>query len=532
MIANFRFPISELLFKGIRRWIATLRFSQSAIGNWQLAMIAIFFALTLAGCGGSGGNSAFVTGITVSPSASISAGDEVAITATVKDSTLFKSAKWSADGGTLAVGTGLTTRWVAPDDLKVAADFTITLLVTQTTGLTSLETVKIHVAPGSSTSNSGARITNITTNVASVAPGGSATATVTVANTQDVISTQWSADIGTLLSNTGFSVQWRAPAAAAQDEEATLTVTTLGVNGDVHSAQVKVLVQTGGGTLSGARITSASTDKATVSLSEIITATVTVASQADVADVQWTANIGTLVSNKGYSVQWRAPDNLTQNQTAVLTVTTTGVNGDTHSAQVNVLVETSTGSLSGARITSASTDKATANPGDIVTATVAVADQSDVTDVQWAANIGTFVSDRGYTVQWRAPDNLTQNQTAVLTVTTTGTNGDVHTAQVRVFVQAGSQSDGSLISKVTVSSGSVTAGGSIAVTVETASGSNIASITWTADGGTLTNQNGSAVAWVAPNVTTQTVFKITVTVLDTSGKTDTETVQVVANPKG
>jgi hypothetical protein len=516
--------------KPLRHRFSRFRYRSSPGVRFLYAALAIFFALTLAGCGGGGGSS-YVTGITVSPSASVASGDTVTVTVTVSDSTLFKSAKWTADGGSLSASTGLAVQWIAPT-ITVASDFTLKVAVQQTNGLTDNEKVIIHVSPVSAIV-SGARITSVSSSPTSVNPGEVATLTVAVASQADVADgPRWQADSGTLLSDQGYSVQWRAPSNVTSDQQATLTVTTLGVNGDAHSAQVKVVVlASGGGSTSGARITGATASAAVANPGGIITATVTVADASQVSSVRWSANIGTLVSNQGYSVQWRAPSNVASDQQATLTVTVTGVSGDVHTSQVNVLVQATGGDTSGARITGVSTSAAVANPGDVITATVTVADTTQVASVQWASDIGTFVTDQGLSVQWRAPDNLTADQYATLTATSRGVNGDAHTAQVKVYVKAGTSSGASLINKITVSSGSVTAGQSISISVDLASPGTVQSVTWAANGGTLTNQVGTATSWVAPEVGTQTVYIITVTVKDNSGQTSSQPIQVVATPR-
>jgi hypothetical protein len=187
---------------------------KSVVGVFFTFSFSLLTLAGLAGCGGSNTNNTYITGITVSPSATVLAGTEVTVTATVQDDDLFQSARWTADGGTLSVSTGLTTRWVAPR-VQVPADFTLTLLVRQTSGLSDLETVRIHVEPPTSS----AFITGVTVSPSgTVRSGGEVVLTATVRDAAQIRSIQWLADQGTLVTRSGLTARWIAPIVAASTD--------------------------------------------------------------------------------------------------------------------------------------------------------------------------------------------------------------------------------------------------------------------------------------------------------------------------
>ena len=91
--------------------------------------------------------------------------------------------------------------------------------------------------------------------------------------------------------------------------------------------------------------------------------------------------------------------------------------------------------------------------------------------------------------------------------------------------------NGPVITRVTANPSSVRSGLSSALTVEMANPAEVAAINWTANGGTLTNQQGSLATWTAPEVAQTTTFFVTVTVRNFQGFSSSQVVEVVAQPR-
>jgi hypothetical protein len=94
----------------------------------------------------SGAGYSIITGFQVSPSATVNPGGEATVTVSVDDAASVKEVRWSANGGTLAVDTGTTCRWIAPRGVAKDTVYVITATVTNNRGLQSQGSVKVIVA--------------------------------------------------------------------------------------------------------------------------------------------------------------------------------------------------------------------------------------------------------------------------------------------------------------------------------------------------------------------------------------------------
>ncbi len=292
--------------------------------------------LFLVGCGG-GAKTSIITGIRVSPSATVNPGDQVTLTATVTDSTQVRTATWRASGGTMAVSRGLTGVWVAPAELEEPAGFAITLEVFMNDGRKDQETVHIQViAPD--VSLSGARIINLTSSASIVGPGQEVSLQVSVANSSETARVSWSASAGHLVSEEGFQVKWIAPTQVEQDLPVTITVTTVGQKREVFSASLNLLVSAAGFPLiTGFRV-GTGTGSAVVNPGDTVPLTVEVQNAAEVATVHWSASSGIMAVAEGTQATWIAPTNVTQDTIAVITVEVTNNRGLKNQGKIQILV--------------------------------------------------------------------------------------------------------------------------------------------------------------------------------------------------
>lgn len=307
----------------------------------------LLLAALLQGCNGGAGSSPFITGITLNPATGlVQPGDSVTLTATVQDDTLLKDSRWVASGGTLSNPVGLKdVVWTAPLDVADTTEYSITLVVTQTNGLTDTEVVRIGVqGTGGNGTTSGARITSITTSAATVQPGGTVTLTVSVADASAVAQIGWTADYGQLAQSVGTTVTWIAPADAPVNTRARITATAIGVSGDISTADVTLIVNPSSTTPSGGTVglitgfkiggPGAVSPQDTVSIEALVDDT----SQLS-GFIQWTADGGTLTTDRGSSVQWVAPDVVGTARVYTITATATNRRGEQNSASVRIVVK-------------------------------------------------------------------------------------------------------------------------------------------------------------------------------------------------
>jgi hypothetical protein len=173
----------------------------------------------------------------------------------------------------------------------------------------------------------------------SVVAGEQVVITATVEDLTLVQSVRWSASGGTLNPDTGLMAHWAAPRGLTEITDETVTLQITQLSGTVTQKNIVLHVFPDSATLNGARITSITAEPSIVQPGGLVTLTASVANAQEVLSIQWTASIGTLLSDQGYSVKWRAPTVLQHDTEAVLTVTTLGQNADVHAAQVKVLIQ-------------------------------------------------------------------------------------------------------------------------------------------------------------------------------------------------
>ncbi|MGQ9523393.1 MAG: hypothetical protein ACUVTZ_01005 [Armatimonadota bacterium] len=295
--------------------------------------IALALATALAGCGG-GGRVPIITGVTVSPGTMVTAGTSVRLTATVRDSTAVKQARWTADGGDMAVDVGLTGTWNAPDDITETTVFSITLIVEETTGLRDLATVKVTVSPAGY-STTAVRITGLSVQSSVVKPGGRNVFSVTVANQSNLVGVDWKADKGWFIQNGVSQVEWIAPTDVIDDLWVPITVTVTGTQQEVDSRTFQVLVSGAGySIITGFQVSGAGA----VSQGDVVTATVQVDDTSSVKEVKWTANGGTLSVDKGLTCRWIAPRGMRQDTVYILTARVINNLGLVSEGSVKVIV--------------------------------------------------------------------------------------------------------------------------------------------------------------------------------------------------
>lgn len=256
-----------------------------------------------------------------------------------------------------------------------------------------------------------------------------------------------------------------------------------------------------------------------------VTLTATVRDSTKLKQAVWSADGGTMAVDIGLKGTWIAPD-VKENTTYTITLVATETTGLSDTQLVRVAVSPATTSTSGARITSLTAQSSVVKPGAEDTFTVTVANSSNLVDVSWSADYGSFVTNRGTTVKWLAPIDVQADQWVTINVVTTDTSGAADTAQLRVLVSGQGYS---IITGFQVSgSGIVNQGDAVTVTVQTDDSTTVKSVKWTANGGIMSVDSGVTCRWIAPQGMAQnTVYVITATVTSQQGLVSQGSVSVV-----
>jgi len=205
--------------------------------------------------------------------------------------------------------------------------------------------------------------------------------------------------------------------------------------------------------------------------------------------ITWSANGGTLSSNAGKTVTWTAPT-----QEGTYTVTVSVSNGTYTTIGTLQLIVSASGSSSVIKITSLGYTPTTLRGGDVATLTCAATDASglDLT-YSWAATAGTLATTEG---------------TYQVIVNISDTAGNTTSGILSIVVNK--KVDPPVISSVTTSSSTVAIGNQVTLTC-TATDPNNLSLTyaWTGEG-SFSDASKAQTTWTAPETTGSRQLTVTV----------------------
>ena len=465
-------------------------------------------------------NTAPTASVSATP-AIVDAGGTVTLdgTATDAESDTLTYAWTSSGGGDFQDANALSTTWTAPARTNVAQRIVLTLTVTDDGAgtLTDTVTVRVTVRPNQ------APTASITTTPATVNGRGAVTLTATANDPEmgDLTYVWTSSGGGAFTDASALSTTWTAPAAIADTQNITLTLTVTDA-GDAFTTgtlQVEVranqapqapvlpasIMVNGGGSVS---LDGTAMDP-----------------EGDTLTYAWTSNGGGRFANAAAPVTtWTAPAKTNAIQSIVLTLTVTD-NG------VGKLVDTATVSVAvpaneppRASITSAP-DTVNGRGAFMLTAT-ASDPELDVLTYKWTSSGGgSFDNDRALNTTWtaQAATGTSQNVTLTLTVSDATSASASDTVLVEVLANQAPQ--------VLASPESITVNGGGSVSLDgdaTDPEGDRLTYKWTSDGGGIfTNDRALDKPWTAPAKTNaEQSITLTLTVTDNGAGTLSDTATV------
>lgn len=239
----------------------------------------IVFAIFFSACGGGGGDPVAPPpppiSVSVTPSsANVNAGSTQTFSASVSNAT-NTSVSWTATGGQIS-GSGASVTWTAP---VVGGSYTVTATSTADNRRSASATVIVASVAIS-----------ITPATIAVDAGAARSFTATVTNAAEP-AVRWTTS-GGVITGTGATISWSAPAAAGSY---TLTATSVADSSKTVSATITV----------PPIVVSITPDTATLGAAASRSFTASITGSAD-STVIWTATGGTVVSN-GRTAIWTAP---------------------------------------------------------------------------------------------------------------------------------------------------------------------------------------------------------------------------------
>ena len=451
----------------------------------------------------------------------VDAGGTVTLDGTANDaeSDTLTYAWTSSGGGDFQDASALSTTWTAPARTNVAQRIVLTLIVTDDGAgtLTDTVTVRVTVRPNQ------APTASITTTPATVNGRGAVTLTATANDPEmgDLTYVWTSSGGGAFTDASALSTTWTAPAAIADTQNITLTLTVTDA-GDAFTTgtlQVEVranqapqapvlpasIMVNGGGSVS---LDGTAMDP-----------------EGDTLTYAWTSNGGGRFANAAAPVTtWTAPAKTNAIQSIVLTLTVTD-NG------VGKLVDTATVSVAvpaneppRASITSAP-DTVNGRGAFMLTAT-ASDPELDVLTYKWTSSGGgSFDNDRALNTTWtaQAATGTSQNVTLTLTVSDATSASASDTVLVEVLANQAPQ--------VLASPESITVNGGGSVSLDgdaTDPEGDRLTYKWTSDGGGIfTNDRALDKPWTAPAKTNaEQSITLTLTVTDNGAGTLSDTATV------
>lgn len=364
---------------------------------------------------------------------------------------------------------------------------------------------------------------------------------------------QWSVqpNVGRFLNDHENPVTWIAPADVTDGMVVTLTVKVTDSRGHVATDSRQIILHPANGAtppLSGPlAVTSVTVSDGgqVTGPGQLVKVTAAVSRPDLVKDVQWTvdpADAGVLLVDNELTASWIAPTQVSQDTVVTLKVLVTGTSGEAVTGSTRVMVQppgSGTQPQAPLRITSVSQTQGNpvAAPGDVIKVQATVSGGHTLASIQWSADGGTLAVSQGDTATWIAPTSLSQDTTYTLTVVATDVSGASDRATFKILVRASGATPVPplRISEMKLVQGQqiVAPGAVVQVQATVTGGRALASMQWTADGGTLAVAQGSTATWIAPSAVSQdTTYTLTVVATDVSGASDVGTFKIVVRSGG
>ena len=378
----------------------------------------------------------------------VAGGTVLQLQATSADSDgTIASYAWTADSevGTFGDATVEDATWTAPATTVDDQVFILTLIVTDNSTATAMESVTITVSGTDPT-------VSIQTEDQDVA-GGAPIKLVAMASADDVASFAWTAapavgtfsDVADVVADVVVDVTatWTAPAATPVTQVVTLTLTVTDIDGNTASASVTITVPGTDPTVS------IETEDQTVLGGASISLEATSAdSDGTIATRLWTAapEVGMFSDAAEEDATWTAPATTTDDQVVTLTLVVTDNDDAEASDSVTVTVPGTDPTVS------IETEDKDVAGGTVLSLSAMSSD--DVAEYAWTAtpNVGTFSDAAVEDATWTAPAATTDDQVVTLTLTVTDSDGVTASASVTITV-----SDSVMITVPGVSGGPVLA---------------------------------------------------------------------------
>ncbi|OGC07623.1 hypothetical protein A2526_00755 [candidate division WOR-1 bacterium RIFOXYD2_FULL_36_8] len=387
----------------------------------SLLIPILFFVLTICGCS----STTLTVSLTASPSSVV-----VGKTATISCSASVTSGSssssvssenftysWSANGGTFSSTSSNPVTWTAP---STPGTYQITVRASNRS-VSGSNSLNIIVVSSTQESDQSPVITSLTATPATGVPGFSSTLTCITAGsssssteTTTSLSITWTADGGTLSSNTGKTVSWTAPTT-----EGTYTVTVSVSNGTYVTIGTLKLIVSSSSSSSVIKITSLSYTPTTLYGGDVATLTCSATDSSNLElTYSWAATSGTLATTTGSSTTWTSP---TTEGTYQVISNVSDTAGNTASEILSIVVKKK---VDPPVINSITASSSTVTIGNQITLTCSATDPNNLTLTYAWSGEGSFSEATKAQTTWTAPDTTGSRQLTITvsngTLTTTG----------------------------------------------------------------------------------------------------------------
>ncbi|MCX5748837.1 MAG: hypothetical protein NTZ10_01135 [Candidatus Saganbacteria bacterium] len=343
-------------------------------------------------------------GIIVSPAPPIIVGTTVSLSceaSTTSGNVL--TYLWSASGGTLSSTAGSLVQWTAP---LTAGTYTINVSVSdgsQSSSATSNISVIVNVPS----------ITVLTATPASVGLGLTSILSCEATSPNGKpLTFIWTADKGTLSSNSGNIVSWKAPTTAG--------TSTIGVTVNDTLATVSGTLKIDATSNPLINSLTATSYSITAGQSVVLTCDATSSLLGGTVTINWAVNAGSISPSIGPNVTWTTLPTLAAGTYTITVTVTDNATLKTNTATTSINVLAATGPII-QNISPALSSHVALNTTYPLQCNVTNENGGhNLFTYSWTSNAGgTFSSDTGYSTNWTSPASMTNPTSVTITVTIT-----------------------------------------------------------------------------------------------------------------